>query len=133
MSHPVKPPGKPASTTSPPAKPLAAGGKLVGIGVQFAPEAQSLRVITIHAGGGAEAVGMVVRDHVIAVDGMAVAKLGREGTVGKILGAANVQVAITLWRNNAAVTFLVNRIPPKKKLSLEFSDVSEVLERKISP
>jgi C-terminal processing protease CtpA/Prc len=92
-----------------------------------------MKVNQIHVGGGAEAAGMIVGDYVIAVAGTPVQQLGTEGTVAKVLGPANTKVAITLWRNNAPVTLMVERIPPKKKLSLEFSDVSEVLERKISP
>lgn len=123
------PPAKPAQPTGP----RPNGTTVVGLGLQMAPEPNSLKVTQVHAGGGAQAAGMVVGDHVIAVEGIAVTKLGQEGTVGKILGAPNTKVAVTLWRNNAAMTILVERIPPKKKLSLEFSDVSEVLERKISP
>lgn len=105
----------------------------VGIGVQFEPEPQSMRVKLVVAGGGAAAIGIIVGDRVIAVDGVAVAKLGADGTIAKILGAGGTTVAVTLWRNNAAVTYSVERKKPKKKLSLDFGDMSEVLERKISP
>jgi C-terminal processing protease CtpA/Prc len=123
MADPVAPSGKgpvPSATN-------------VGIGVQFTPEPQSLRVKVVNASGGAQAVGIVVGDRVIAVDGVAVSKLGPDGTVAKILGTPGTNVAITLFRNNAPLTLNVQRIAPKKKLSLDFGDMSEVLERKISP
>jgi C-terminal processing protease CtpA/Prc len=131
-----QPPAKPTKPVAKPdaEKPLQPGGKLVGVGLQFMPMQQNaMKINQIHPGGGAEAAGLVVGDYVIAVAGTPVTQLGEEGTVAKVLGPANTQVAITLWRNGAPVTLMVDRIPPKKKLSLEFSDVSEVLERKISP
>ena len=105
----------------------------VGIGVKFLPEPQSMRVEAVGAGGGAQTAGIVVGDRVIAVDGQLVSKLGVEGTIAKILGAPNSVVAITLYRDNTPVTINVQRVPPKKKLSLDFGDMSETLERKISP
>ena len=116
------------------AKPLTPNGTtLVGVGWRLVEEPNCLRVEILERGGGAEAVGVVVGDRVIAVDGHSVVKLGRDGSIAKILGPAHTKVAITLWRNGAAVTLTMDRIPIKKKLSLEFSDTSDVLERKISP
>ena len=109
------------------------GTTLVGVGFRLVEEPNCLRVEILERGGGAEAVGIVVGDRVIAVDGHSVVKLGRDGSIAKILGPAHTKVALTLWRNGAAVTLTIDRIPIKKKLSLEFSDTSDVLERKISP
>jgi S1-C subfamily serine protease len=132
----VPPAAKPAGTVPPatkPAAPLAPSDNAVGIGVQFVPEAHTLRVNMVIAGGGAAAAGIVVGDRVIGVDGVPVAKLGAEGAVAKILGTPGTTVAITLQRNNAPLTLNIERKKPKKKLSLDFGDMSEVLERKISP
>lgn len=116
------------STRAQPATP-----ELVGIGVLFEPEPKSLLVKALLPDGGGAAAGIVIGDRVIGVDGIAVAKLGPEGTINKCLGAGGTTVNITLWRNGAAVTLVVERKKQKRKLSLDFGNMSEVLERKISP
>src|SRR5947209_1912987 len=93
---------KPTQTASTPAqasKPTPAQSPLVGIGVQFSAEAEAMSIKAVVAGGGAEAAGIVVGDRVIAVDGVAVAKLGANGTITKIHGAAGTRVSLTLQRN----------------------------------
>jgi C-terminal processing protease CtpA/Prc len=46
---------------------------------------------------------------VIAVDGAAASELGVEGAVSKIRGVAGTTVSITLRRNDAPVTLVVER------------------------
>jgi C-terminal processing protease CtpA/Prc len=103
--------------------------------VQFT--AEGFVVDALVAGGGAEKCGVAVGDRVIAVEGVAIAKLSVEATITKIRGPAGTMVALTMLRNGAQVAVSVERKDPrdkpKKKLSLDFGDMSEVLERKISP
>jgi len=103
------------------------------IGALLKLEPNCLRVMEVNLGGGAHAAGIVAGDRVVGVDGVTIAKLGHEGAIAKLLGAPGVPVAVTLFRNNAPVTLNVQRIAVKKKLSLDFGEMSEVLERKISP
>jgi carboxyl-terminal processing protease len=116
-----------------PAPPAAATKPAIGIGVLVLIETNSLRVQEVAPGGGAEAAGIVVGDRIVGVDGVTVRQLGPQGAMDKMLGQAGIQVAVTLFRNNAPVTINVQRIALKRKLSLDFGEMSEVLERKISP
>ncbi|MDB4961937.1 MAG: hypothetical protein JWP01_1936 [Myxococcales bacterium] len=103
------------------------------IGALLKLEPNCLRVMEVNPGGGAHAAGIVVGERIVGVDGVTIAKLGHEGAIAKLLGTPGVPVAVTLFRNNAPVTINVPRIAAKKKLSLDFGEMSEVLERKISP
>ncbi|HEX4422736.1 MAG TPA: sigma-70 family RNA polymerase sigma factor [Kofleriaceae bacterium] len=92
---------------------LAAGEQptieLVGVGIALAADADALVVQRVIAGGGAEAAGIVVGDHVTAVDGAPVAPLGVDGAVAKIRGVAGTTVAITLRRGDQTVQLVVQR------------------------
>jgi RNA polymerase sigma factor (sigma-70 family) len=83
--------------------------ELVGIGAALAADGDALRVDRIIPGSGAEAAGIVVGDHVVAVDGLPVVPLGLEGTIAKIRGVAGTTVTITLRRGEATLQLLVQR------------------------
>jgi Carboxypeptidase regulatory-like domain/PDZ domain len=83
--------------------------ELVGIGVKLSADGDALRVDMVIAGGGAAAAGIVVGDHVTAVDGAPVTELGVDGAVARIRGAPNTTVAITLARGDTLVTLTVER------------------------
>ena len=83
--------------------------ELIGIGVQLAADGDTLRVERVIPGGGAAAAGIVVGDHVTAVDGVSVTQLGVEGAVGKIRGAAGTTVSVTLRRDDKLVPLVVER------------------------
>lgn len=92
---------------------LAAGEQptleLVGIGTALSADGDALRVDRVIAGSGAEAAGIVVGDHVLAIDGAPVAPLGVEGAVAKIRGTAGTTVAITLRRGDQTIQLVVQR------------------------
>lgn len=119
-------------TTKPGAIPPS---KLFGIGVQVARDGKTLRVDGVLGISGAATAKLVVGDRIIGIDGIAVSALAPEVTQAKMLGGENTTVSLTLQRNGAPVTLVVQRTTAavKKKLSLDISDMSEVLERKISP
>jgi RNA polymerase sigma factor (sigma-70 family) len=83
--------------------------ELVGIGVQLAPDGDALRVGMVVPGGGAEAAGIVVGDHVVAVDGTPVTELGVDGAVARIRGTPGTTVAIALRRGDRVVALVVER------------------------
>ena len=83
--------------------------ELVGIGTALSADGDALRVDRVIAGSGAEAAGIVVGDHVTAIDGIPVAPLGVEGAVAKIRGAAGTTVTITLRRGDQTVQLVVQR------------------------
>ncbi|MCW5804362.1 MAG: sigma-70 family RNA polymerase sigma factor [Deltaproteobacteria bacterium] len=83
--------------------------ELVGIGVQLSADGDALKVTRVIEGGGAAAAGIVVGDHVTAVDGAPVAPLGVDGAVARIRGAAGTTVSVTLRRDDKAVTLVVER------------------------
>jgi hypothetical protein len=83
--------------------------EMVGIGVAFSPDGDALRVDRVIAGGGAEAAGIVVGDHVTAIDGLPVAPLGVDGAVAKVRGAAGTTVAVTVRRGDQSVQLIVQR------------------------
>ena len=83
--------------------------ELVGIGAALVADGDALRVDRIIAGSGAEAAGIVVGDHVVAVDGLPVVPLGLEGTIAKIRGVAGTTVTITLRRGDQTLQLLVQR------------------------
>lgn len=83
--------------------------ELVGIGIKLAGDGDTLRVDGVIAGGGAEAAGVVAGDRIIAVDGVAVTKLGVDGAVSAIRGAVGTKVGITLLRDGKPVQLVVER------------------------
>jgi hypothetical protein len=92
---------------------LAAGEQptleLVGIGAQLSPDGDALRVDRVIEGGGAHAAGIVAGEHIVAVDGAAVAELGLEGAIGRIRGAENTTIALTIRRAGKLVVVVVTR------------------------
>lgn len=83
--------------------------ELVGIGVALAPEGDSLRVDKVFPDSGAAAAGIVVLDHVVAVDGVPVTSLGLDGAVAKIRGVAGTTVSVGVKRGDKVVTLVVER------------------------
>ena len=83
--------------------------ELVGIGVVLAPDGDALRVERVITGGGAEAAGIVVGDHVVELDGAPVAPLGVDGAIGKIRGVAGTTISVTLVRQDQPVLLVVER------------------------
>jgi hypothetical protein len=82
--------------------------ELVGIGAALTADGDSLVVTKMFDGGG-KAAGMVVGDHVVAVDGIAVSELGMDGAIAKIRGVEGTTVSITLQRDGQPVQLLVTR------------------------
>lgn len=93
--------------------PLAEGEtpqlELVGIGVKLAADGDSIRVDQVVENGGAAAAGMVVGDHISAIDGIPVTTLGMDGTVGKIRGVAGTTLAVTIVREGKPIQLVVER------------------------
>jgi RNA polymerase sigma factor (sigma-70 family) len=83
--------------------------ELVGIGAQLSADGDALLVGRVIAGSGAEAAGIVVGDHIVAVDGLPVAPLGVDGTIAKIRGVAGTTVAVTIRRGDQTVQLVVER------------------------
>lgn len=92
---------------------LAAGEapstELVGIGATLAARDDTLEVMRVFAGSGAEAAGIVVGDRIIEIDGAPVAPLGVDGAIAKIRGVAGTALTVTVRRNDAPVKLLVQR------------------------
>jgi RNA polymerase sigma factor (sigma-70 family) len=85
--------------------------ELVGIGVKLAADGDALRVDLVVPESGASAAGIVVGDHVVAVDGVPVTTLGIDGAVGRIRGVANTKVAVTIKRGEQTMPLVVERRP----------------------
>jgi RNA polymerase sigma factor (sigma-70 family) len=83
--------------------------ELVGIGVAMAADGDALRVNQVFPGSGAAQAGIVVGDHIVAVDGAPASELGVEGAVAKIRGVAGTTVSVTLRRGDQLVTLVVER------------------------
>jgi len=83
--------------------------ELVGIGTALTADGDSLRVNQVFPGSGAEAAGIVVGDHVIAVDGLPVGPLGIDGAIARIRGVVGTTVSITLRRGDQTLQLVVER------------------------
>jgi hypothetical protein len=84
--------------------------ELVGIGVRFSADGDTLRVDAVIDGGGAQLAGIVAGDKVVRVDGTPVTELGIDGAVARIRGIAGTTVRIALARGPELV---VERRPLK--------------------
>lgn len=84
---------------------------LVGIGVQLAADGDALRVDMVVPDSGAAAAGIVVGDHIVAIDGVAVTTLGMDGAIGRIRGVAHTTLAVTVKRGEQTLPFVVERRP----------------------
>src|SRR5262249_20757000 len=97
--------------------PLAPGEEptleLVGIGVALSADGDALAVTRVIPGGGADAAGIVVGDHITAVDGAPVTALGLEGAIAQIRGNPGTTVTISLRRGKEIVPVVVERRPLK--------------------
>jgi hypothetical protein len=83
--------------------------EVVGIGVDFLPDGEALRVTRVLPGSGAFDAGIGFGDRVIAVDGSPVGPLGVEGTIARIRGIAGTTVTVTLQRDGRDVQLVVER------------------------
>jgi hypothetical protein len=83
--------------------------ELVGIGVALGADGDALRVNQVYPNSGAAAAGIIVGDHIVAVDGLPTADLGVDGAVAKIRGVEGTTVAITLRRGDTLVPLVVER------------------------
>jgi RNA polymerase sigma factor (sigma-70 family) len=83
--------------------------ELIGIGVKLVGVEDGLLVEAAIPNGGAEAAGIVAGDTVVAVDGIAVSKLGLDGAIAKIRGVEGTTVAITVLRGGKPVPIVVTR------------------------
>jgi hypothetical protein len=72
--------------------------ELAGIGVQFAPRGEALRIMQLVPGGGAAEVGLQVGDEILAVDGRPVSELGMDGSVQAIRGPEGSTVSLRVRR-----------------------------------
>ncbi|TMQ11158.1 MAG: PDZ domain-containing protein [Deltaproteobacteria bacterium] len=83
--------------------------EMVGIGVDFSPDGEVLRVTRILPGSGAFDAGIGFGDRVIAVDGAPVAPLGVEGAIARVRGAAGTTVTVTVRRDGRDIQLVVER------------------------
>ena len=72
--------------------------ELAGIGVQFAPRGEALRIMAVVPGGGAAEAGLQVGDEILAVDGRPVSELGMDGSVQAIRGPEGSTVTLRVRR-----------------------------------
>ena len=72
--------------------------ELAGVGVQFAPRGEALRIVAVVPGGGAAEAGLQVGDEILAVDGRPVSELGMEGSVQAIRGPEGSTVTLRVRR-----------------------------------
>ncbi len=72
--------------------------ELAGIGVQFAPRGEALRILAVVPGGGAAEVGLQIGDEILAVDGRPVSELGMEGSAQAIRGPEGSTVTLRVRR-----------------------------------
>ncbi|HUQ01810.1 MAG TPA: sigma-70 family RNA polymerase sigma factor [Kofleriaceae bacterium] len=96
-------------------KPLAPGEtptlELVGIGIKLSADPEGLRVDGTIPGGGAIAAGLVIGDHIVAVEGQDVAVIGLDGAIGLIRGQAGTFVRVTVRRDDKNVDISIERKP----------------------
>jgi carboxyl-terminal processing protease len=84
---------------------------LVGIGVQLASDGDALRVDMVVPESGAQAAGILVGDHIVAIDGVPVTTLGMDGAIGRIRGVAHTTLAVTIKRGEQTLPLVVERRP----------------------
>ncbi|HEU4384121.1 MAG TPA: carboxypeptidase regulatory-like domain-containing protein [Anaeromyxobacteraceae bacterium] len=72
--------------------------ELAGIGVQFTPRGEALRIMAVLPGGGAAEAGLLVGDEILAVDGRPVSELGMEGSAQAIRGPEGSTVTLRVRR-----------------------------------
>ncbi|HEX6767311.1 MAG TPA: carboxypeptidase regulatory-like domain-containing protein [Polyangiaceae bacterium] len=90
------------------------GVELVGIGLTLRPEETWLRVERVVPGGTAEQAGFVVGDHILAVEGVAVAEIGMDGAIQRIRGPEGTTVSLLIQRVNAAQPTVV--VVPRRRV-----------------
>ena len=83
----------------------------VGIGVTILTdeEAGGMRIETVTAGGPAEAVGILVDDIIVRVEGQSTLELGMDGTRAVVRGEAGTSVHLELLRNGETLELDVTR------------------------
>lgn len=96
-------------------KKLAEGEKpkieLVGIGVKLTADGETIRVEQVVPKGGADTAGIVVGDHIVAVDMIPVTTLGLDGAVARVRGVAGTKLSVSLQRGDKVETLVVERKP----------------------
>ena len=127
----------PAATkrdTLPPATQSRPAPKVFTTGIMMVRDGNMFRVHEVLPNSGGAAAQIVTGDRIIGIDGVPAANINLNEMKG---GGEGSSTKLTLLRNGAPVTVIVQRLTPmavvKKKLSLDIADMSEVLERKISP
>ncbi|HJZ86541.1 MAG TPA: sigma-70 family RNA polymerase sigma factor [Polyangia bacterium] len=75
--------------------------ELVGIGVALKPDGSTLLVNQVFPGSGAADAGISAGDRIIAIDGVAVAQLGFDGSLQSIRGPEGSPVRLTIRRGDA--------------------------------
>jgi RNA polymerase sigma factor (sigma-70 family) len=83
--------------------------ELVGIGVSLSADGDALLINKVIAGGGAEAAGIIVGDHMVSVDGAATSEIGLDGAVSRIRGQEGTTVAVGIRRGDKVVVIPVER------------------------
>jgi hypothetical protein len=84
--------------------------ELVGIGIKITGQKNDIVLIEgVIPGGGAEAAGIVLGDHVVSVDGAPTKELGIDGAVARIRGQEGTTVAIGVSRGAKVVMLSVER------------------------
>lgn len=105
---------------------------LANLGMASAPGPNNgLLVQKVDRNGSAASGGVLVGDEVVAINGKPTSKAEAVAPILAEAGGVGAEVTVRVIRNQAVVELPVKLV--KKTLSLEVDDVSEVLERKISP
>lgn len=85
--------------------------QLVGIGVQLSADGDALEVGMVVPESGAAAAGIVVGDHIVAIDGVPVTTLGMDGAISRIRGVAHTTVSVSIKRGEQTIPLVVERRP----------------------
>ncbi|HEY4181644.1 MAG TPA: sigma-70 family RNA polymerase sigma factor [Kofleriaceae bacterium] len=83
--------------------------ELVGIGVQLTADNDSLVATQVFPGSGALAAGMVVGDHIVALDGVLVTELGMEDSIAHIRGTPGTTIVVSVKRGEQVTPLTVER------------------------
>ena len=82
---------------------------IAGVGLALAADSNGLVVTKVFDGGGGQAAGIVVGDHVSAIDGLSTTELGMDGSIAKIRGVEGTTVSVTVKRGDQTLELVVVR------------------------
>ena len=86
---------------------LAGGEEFVGIGVMM--NSETLEILMVYPGSGAEEAGILARDVIYAVDGKSLSDVSNEDMLALLSGAEGTTVNMTVKRGEELLDFTVTR------------------------